>query len=132
MSGAFRGSKGGPTALQPDGNLQGDHYDMTRRRLVFEYVHKTVGYATVGLIIVALLTGLWAANAPNWMWLFIGGWLFLLLVIGTCLQIRGRAYDTYQAIWGEDLKHPGNTRPKQGFGVVRPSECPRFARENRD
>ncbi|ASJ73534.1 cytochrome b561 domain-containing protein [Granulosicoccus antarcticus] len=126
LSGLFRGTKGGATAPQSDGSLRGDHYDMTRRRLVFELVHKSVGYTTIGLIVVALLSGLWEANAPHWMWLCIGGWLSLLIVVAVFLQRRGYAYDTYQAIWGPDLEHPGNNMPKQGFGVVRPSECARF------
>lgn len=132
LSGIFRGNKGGPTELPVTGSLRGDHYDMTRRRLLFEFVHKSVGYTTMGLVLFALPSGLWAANAPNWMWLAIGGWLLLLLVTGICLQRRGRAYDTYQAIWGPDLSHPGNTLPKQGLGTVRPSESPHFKRENQD
>lgn len=132
VSGLFRGNKGGPDDLVAGGSLRGDHYDMTRRRLVFEFVHKTVGYTTLGLIVVALLTGLWAANAPNWMWLLIGGWLLLLLGVGIWLQLQGRAYDTYQAIWGPSLEHPGNVMPKQGIGVVRPSECSRFRQGKRD
>ncbi len=132
VSGIFRGSKGGPDEVQCGGSLRGDHYDMTRRRLMFEFVHKTVGYTTLGLIVFALLTGLWAANAPNWMWLAIGGWQVLLLGIGVRLQRQGRAYDTYQAIWGPDPEHPGNARPKQGIGVVRPSECSRFPVGKRD
>jgi hypothetical protein len=123
VSGLLRGTKGGPTAPQPDGSLRGDHYDMTRRRLAFEFAHKTMGYTIVGLIIVAVLTGLWAANAPIWMWLVIGGWWLLLIASGTWLQRHARAYDTYQAIWGPNTKHPGNMMPKQGFGMVRPSEC---------
>jgi len=132
VSGLFRGSKGGPTERQADGSLRGDHYDMSRRRLVFECVHKSVGYTTLGLIVFALLTGLWAANAPNWMWLGLGGWVSLLLTVGITLQRRGRAYDTYQAIWGPDPEHPGNRLPKQGMGVVRPSECARFTQEKAD
>ncbi len=132
LSGLFRGTKGGPTAPRPDGNLQGDHYNMTRRRLMFEFAHKTVGYITVGLVIVAVQTGLWAANAPVWMWLAIGGWWLLLMTFGIWLQRNGRAYDTYQAIWGPSAEHPGNLMSKQGFGMVRPSECPRFKPTKRD
>lgn len=132
VSGIFRGSKGGPGELHTQGSLRGDHYDMTRRRLLFEFFHKTVGYTALSLIIVALLTGLWAANAPRWMWLAIGGWLCLLVAVGTYLQLKGQAYDTYQAIWGPGAEHPGNVMPKQGIGVVRPSECARFSGENQD
>lgn len=132
LSGVFRGTKGGPTAPHPDGSLRGDHYDMTRKRLLFEFLHRTVGYTTVGLIIGAVLTGLWAANAPNWMWCAIIGWWLFMLTFGVWLQKSGRAYETYQAIWGPDPIHPGNMMPKQGIGIVRPSDCPRFAQKNGD
>lgn len=131
-SGLLRGTKGGPTAPSSDDGLRGDHYDMTRRRLAFEFVHKTVGYIALGLIIIAILTGLWGANAPVWMWLAISGWWLLLLGFGVWLQKKERAYDTYQAIWGAGLQHPGNVMPKQGYGTVRPSEIPRFKQREKD
>jgi len=126
VGGIFRGSRGGPSEQPLTGTERGDHYDMTQHRVMFEFVHKTVGYTTLGLITFALFTGLWAANAPIWMWLCIVGWICLLLIISITLQLRGYAYDTYQAIWGPDLQHPGNNLPKQGVGVVRPSESSRF------
>jgi hypothetical protein len=43
LGGWLRGSKGGPTDPRADGSLRGDHYDMTPRRLAFEYLHKTGG-----------------------------------------------------------------------------------------
>ena len=132
LSGTLRGTKGGPTSPNLDGSLRGDHYDMTPQRLVFEWVHKTVGYVVVCLIILSLQTGLWAANAPLWMWIGISGWWLLLIIIGIWFQRAGRAYDTYQAIWGPDPEHPGNTMAKQGIGVVRPSECPRFKTQKKD
>lgn len=132
LSGMMRGTKGGPTAPQADGSLRGDHYDMTRRRLLFECGHKTVGYTTLVLMMVAVFTGLWAANAPNWMWIAIGCWWLLLLGFAVWFQRRGLAFDTYQAIWGPSTKHPGNVMPKQGFGVVRPSESSHFVPTKKD
>jgi hypothetical protein len=126
LSGFLRGSKGGPTAPHPDGTLRGDHFDMTPRRLAFELIHKIVGYTALGLIIVTIVTGLWAANAPIWMWAAMTGWWGLLALVAVRLQRQSRAYDTYQAIWGDDAELPGNTMPKQGFGVMRPSEVSRF------
>lgn len=126
LSGFLRGSKGGPTAPHPDGSLRGDHYDMTRRRLVFEFVHKCVGYTALGLIVVAITTGLWAANAPKWMWIVISGWWAVLFVAAVYLQSKGRAIDTYQAIWGPDETLPGNQKSKQGVGITRPSDDPKY------
>ena len=106
LSGLFRGSKGGPT--DPRGRLRGDHYDMTRRRLLFERVHKTVGYAALLLSMMAVLTGMWQANAPRWMWMLIPGWWILLALLFGLFQRRGMVVDTYLALWGPDPAHPGN------------------------
>ncbi|MEO1649405.1 MAG: cytochrome b561 domain-containing protein, partial [Pseudomonadota bacterium] len=67
-SGWLRGTKGGPTHLGRDGSLSGDHYDMSLRRIAFEYYHKTVGYLGLSCAWAAILFGLWQANAPIWMW----------------------------------------------------------------
>lgn len=115
----LRGSKGGPTALAEDGSLRGDHYDMTLRRRVFEYVHKSVGYLAVAIATGAIVTGLWQANAPRWMWLVITLWWLIMLAAFAMLQRQGRAIDTYQAIWGPDTVHPGNQIPPIGWGIKR-------------
>lgn len=119
LLGYFRGSKGGPTAPAPDGSLRGDHYDMTPRRLAFERSHKTLGYMLLLLGCNAIALGLWLANAPRWMALLIGLWWAGLSILGLLLQRRGWAFDTYQAIWGPDLRHPGNRKPAQGWGMRR-------------
>jgi hypothetical protein len=119
VGGLLRGSKGGPTEPADDGSLVGDHYSMTRRRKIFERAHKTLGYLAVLLAFVALATGLWQANAPRWMAVVIALWWLLLIVVGGVLQRRGRAIDTYQAIWGPNPKHPGNAMPPFGWGVRR-------------
>lgn len=119
MLGFMRGSKGGPTSPAPDGSHHGHHYDMTPWRLMFEVLHKTIGYATILLAIVTILLGLWKANGPVWMWsVLVIWWVFLLVVFVTC-QKRGMAVDTYQAIWGPDASHPGNQRPSPGWGMRR-------------
>lgn len=115
----LRGSKGGPAAPAPDGSIRGDHYDMTPRRLAFEYAHKFGGYIALGLACGAITTGLWQANAPRWMWLVIGGWWIACITLFFVLQRRGLAFDTYQAHWGTDAAHPGNRRPPIGFGIRR-------------
>ena len=119
LGGWLRGTKGGPTAPAPDGSRRGDHYDMTRRRVLFELAHKTAGYALVGIASAGILSGLWLANAPVWMWLALGLWWTALIAAFAWLQRRGYALDTYQAIWGPDPRHPGNARPPIGWGIRR-------------
>ncbi|MEM8852711.1 MAG: cytochrome b561 domain-containing protein [Pseudomonadota bacterium] len=117
--GIFRGTKGGPTAPAPDGSLRGDHYDMTRRRVAFELAHKTIGTLLIALALAALVLGMWEANAPRWMWLALAVWWVGLAIAVLLLQRRGYAMDTYQAIWGPDPTHPGNSRRPIGWGVKR-------------
>lgn len=117
--GFLRGSKGGPTAPAPDGSLHGHHYDMTPWRVAFETLHKTIGYATLCLAVVTILLGLWKANGPLWMWLVLLVWWALLVAVFVVLQRRGMAVDTYQAIWGPSLEHPGNRRTAPGWGMHR-------------
>jgi hypothetical protein len=118
LAGWLRGSKGGPT--EPE--LRGDHYDMTRRRLIFEHLHKSVGYAALLLGLSAILSGLWLANAPRWMAVMLAAWWLALAAAAVILQRKGRAIDTYQAIWGPDAAHPGNRRARPGWGMRRPHQ----------
>ncbi len=122
LGGWLRGSKGGPTDPAPDGSLHGDHYAMTKRRLVFEYAHKSGGYLALAVACGAVITGLWNANAPVWMWLSLTLWWTGLLVFATVLQRKGQAIDTYQAIWGPDPVHPGNARKPIGLAITRPGK----------
>lgn len=122
LMGVLRGSKGGPTAPAPDGSLRGDHYDMTRRRRLFEAAHKAGGYVALALGVAVMLLGLWSANAPVWMWLALVSWWAVLVAAFVALQRRGMAIDTYQAIWGDDPGHPGNGMPPHGWGMRRPGD----------
>lgn len=117
--GIFRGSKGGPTAPASDGSTRGDHYDMTPWRVMFEWVHKTLGYLTLILATIAVLLGMWEANAPRWMWAAILPWYAGLIILCLLFEKQGRTLDTYQAIWGPDPKHPGNQRKPIGWRVRR-------------
>ena len=110
-----RGSKGGPTDVQ----MWGDHYDMTQHRLWFEAIHKTGGWLAIALALVTICFGLWAADAPRWMVLALTSWWVLLVIYGFRLQRNQRCIDTYQAIWGPSVEHPGNQRPKTGWGARR-------------
>jgi hypothetical protein len=112
-SGLVRGTKGGPTHT----TLRGDHYDMSPRRILFEYVHKNLGWIVIWLATAETYLGLWMVNAPRWMVLVISLWWLLFLVGFARLQTGGRCIDTYQAIWGPDPIHPGNRRRPIGWGI---------------
>ncbi|OED39347.1 cytochrome B [Chromatiales bacterium (ex Bugula neritina AB1)] len=116
--GYFRGSKGGPSKHLTDGCPEGDHYRMSKRRRVFEMVHKSAGYSTLLLSLVTVFTGLWMVNAPRWMWCVIIIWWCILVILFAVFQRRGMAFDTYQAIWGPEPAHPGNRLPV-GWGMNR-------------
>ncbi len=111
-----RGSKGGPTEPQ----MRGDHYDMTPHRLRFEGAHKAGGWLAVLLAVLTVILGLIAADAPRWMGLVLGVWWVALGFAAVCLERAGRCIDTYQAIWGPDMRHPGNQRPINGWRMRRP------------
>jgi Eukaryotic cytochrome b561 len=119
VGGWLRGSKGGPTSPAADGSFAGDHFDMTRRRRTFEYLHKTFGYVAITLACAVVVNGLWLVNAPRWMWLALALWWIVLAATWVSLQRRGRAIDTYQAIWGPSLDLPGNHLKPIGIGVHR-------------
>ncbi|MCV3274028.1 cytochrome b561 domain-containing protein [Roseobacter sinensis] len=124
LGGLLRGTKGGPTEPAEDGSLHGDHYSMTPRRLAFEYLHKGAGYLSLLLAAATILSGLWQANGPNWMWLALCLWWAGLVAAAAVLQHRGMAIDTYQAIWGPDPALPGNRRKPIGLGIRRIAPAP--------
>ncbi len=97
----LRGSKGGPSDAAKSLPLRGDHFDMTRRRRLFEWLHKRFGYAALMLAVLTTALGLLLVDAPRWMALLIGLWWLLLIAVFVWLQAKGRAIDTYTAIWGE-------------------------------
>jgi hypothetical protein len=120
----LRGTHGGPVdpftrKRRPRNLWPGDHFSMTSRRVIFEYVHKAAGYLLLALTVLALCTGLVTADAPRWMLLALGLWWLVMAGIFVWLQRAGRCIDTYQAIWGPDPELPGNRRRPIGFGVVR-------------
>lgn len=115
LSGVLRGSKGGP--VDDDGRpnplekIRGDHYHMTLRRRIFEFVHKTGGYLAVLAGCAAVALGLVAVGAHWVAWLAFACWLGALTGWFTRLQKSGRWVDTHVAIWGPDKRHPGQPRP---------------------
>lgn len=108
VGGLVRGTTGGPTRPAADGSIRGDHYDMTRRRKLFEHIHKTIGYMALFSGCVTIVTGLWLLNAPRWMWIIMVSWWLILIGIVAVLQRKSLAIGTYEAIWGPDSCHPGN------------------------
>lgn len=125
FSGFWRGSKGGgSTPWRADSSadeLRGDHYDMSDRRRLFEYVHKIVGTAAILAAVVTIAMGLIVADAPRWMSVMLVLWWLALASLAMYWQREGRCIDTYQAIWGPDLIHPGNRIPAIGWGIRRHS-----------
>ncbi|GAB0117841.1 cytochrome b561 domain-containing protein [Acidisoma sp. 7E03] len=116
LAGLFRGTKGGPT----EATLRGDHYDMTPRRVAFEYLHKSLGWLLLMLAVGEVFLGLWMVNAPRWMAVVITLWWCVFLAVFVWAQRRGLCIDTYQAIWGPATEHPGNLRRRPiGWGVRR-------------
>jgi len=107
----LRGSKGGPDNINawPDSPVKrGDHYDRTRRRLIFEQIHIVLGYTTLGLAFVTTTLGLYESEAPRWMWVTLVLWWSLVILRFLQLQRRNTHIQTYQAIWGQAREHPGN------------------------
>jgi hypothetical protein len=108
----FRGSKGGPTAAGADParpeTWRGDHYDMTRRRQIFEECHKTFGWVAVGLALVTVLLGLKLLGWPMSLLWLVAALLAVEVGLFALLARKSRRINTYQAIWGPDRRHPGN------------------------
>ncbi len=117
--GLLRGTRGGPKMRHHQGALRGDHYDMTSRRIVFERVHKSVGYLAIAVAWTATVAGLWHVNAPIWIWLLTTGWWACMCIFAVYLQKQHRAIDTYQAIWGTNPELVGNKLPIIGIGIHR-------------
>lgn len=115
FGGLLRGSKGGPTGAR----MRGDHYDMSVRRVVFEWLHKGIGWSSLPIAMATIGVGLALADAPRWMPLLLGAWWLMLAALALALQQAGLCIDTYQAIWGPDPRHPGNRRQPIGWGITR-------------
>jgi len=102
----LRGSKGGPTDVTP----RGDHYDMTRRRRIFEAAHKLIGVVALLAAAATIATGLDIAAAPAPLPVATGALIAGLLAVAAWLELSGHHVDNYIALWGTDPSHPGNRR----------------------
>lgn len=111
VSALFRGSHGGRyyEIADPDdpNTWEGDHYSMTRRRRRMESYHKTTGFLTLVCAAGAVGSGLSQYPMPSLAIFLIASSLGLFLV---CLyrEHRGKRYDTYRAVFGNDPDHPYN------------------------
>lgn len=85
---------------------RGDHYDMTRRRLMFEGWHKRAGYLAFVLALPTIWLGAELIDAPGW----VQALPVLSLVAYAAAFVRltrlRRRVDTWTAIWGPSVR-PG-------------------------
>jgi hypothetical protein len=119
-----RGTHGGPInpftrKPRPPEEWPGDHFSMTRRRVFFEHSHKALGWLLQLAALIAILTGLYKADAPRWMGVAMTAWWLAVAIVSAVLQVQGRCIDTYQAIWGLDPQLPGYRRQPIGWGITR-------------
>lgn len=112
ISGVLRGSKGGPVSdngiPNPPHKVRGDHYDMTLYRRVFEVAHKNGGYISLALGFAAILLGVQHAGMHWIVSVVFILWCCIITGKFVYLQKNGRWVATYHAIWGMDVRHPGN------------------------
>ncbi len=106
VSSGLRGSKGGPTGEFADPadplTWRGDHYDMTRRRRLFEGWHRTFGYVSMALACCAVWTGASLAFPAAWPAALMVAALAGFAAAFARLTRKGRRVDTWLAIWGPD------------------------------
>jgi len=89
----------------------GDHYDMTPRRRRFEAYHKTAGYCAGFFAVGAVASGLMQYPMPvlEAVTLFV---IVLIVSASVILEYRGRRYDTYRSVFGNEPDHPHNVNRK--------------------
>lgn len=111
ISSLFRGTHGGRyynNADPSDPNAwEGDHFSMTKRRRRFEAYHKTAGYFTGFCAAGAVGSGLMNYPMPG-LAVTILVTSVLLLIVCVYREYRGKRFDTYRAVFGNDPEHPYN------------------------
>jgi hypothetical protein len=109
--GWLRGTHGGRNYYTADPNepatWRGDHYDMTRRRRIFEAYHKTAGYFVYFFAAGAVATGLIQYPIPG-LGEFIIAVVLAAFVASIVLEYKGYRYDGYRAAHGYNPEHPFN------------------------
>lgn len=115
IAGWLRGTHGGKYyyTADPDNPATwfGDHYNMTRRRRIFEAYHKNAGYFAAFCALAAVASGL--SHYPLRWFLPVVIVLFLLvLAVAAVLDFKGVRYDGYKAAHGTDPENPFNKERK--------------------
>ncbi len=120
ISAWLRGSKGGPTDPSADPNdpttWQGDHFDMTVRRRLFEIWHKQLGYVVLFLALIAAWQGLESIAAPLWIKALPWSAASIFLILFHHFTHQGRRFDTHAAIFGSKPKpncHPAKRKKRE-------------------
>jgi hypothetical protein len=111
VSAWLRGSHGGryyytAEADKPE-TWHGDHFSMTPRRRRFESYHKTAGYFTMFCAAGAIGSGLMQYPMPA-LAAGIALTTVVFLIVSLYREHRGKRYDTYRAVFGNDPDHPFN------------------------
>jgi len=111
VSSWLRGTHGGRyyyTAKPDDPSTwHGDHFSMTPRRRLFEAFHKNVGYFAVLFALGAVASGLTQFPMPMLTGIMLAC-VCAIIVLCVVLEHRGRRYDSYRAVFGNDPDHPYN------------------------
>lgn len=111
MGGWLRGKHGGKnyyTAIPDDPTTWfGDHYNMTKRRRIFEAYHKTAGYFIYFFASAAVGTGMMQYPIPV-LPLFIITVVLVAFLITIILEYKGYRYDGYRAAHGYTMDAPFN------------------------
>ncbi|MFV2035397.1 MAG: hypothetical protein ACC631_09880 [Halocynthiibacter sp.] len=115
ISSWMRGRHGGRfyATADPDGpsTWHGDHFNMTRRRRLFETYHKTAGYFAMFTAVGAVASGLMQFPMPVLaIGLLLAGLIIFILVVR--LEHAGRRYDSYRAVFGYHPENPHNKARK--------------------
>lgn len=89
----------------------GDHFNMTPRRRMFEAYHKTAGYFAGFFAVGAVATGLMQYPMPTLTGVMMITAL-VVLVLCIVLEHQGRRYDGYRSVFGNNPDHPYNKARK--------------------
>ena len=111
VSSWFRGRHGGmyyytATSGDPE-SYKGDHYNMTKRRRLFEAYHKTAGYVTGFFAFGAVGSGFMQFPLPG-LAVVVFGLIVVTVAAWMFLHYKGRQHDGYRAVFGYGLEHPYN------------------------
>jgi len=111
----FRGTHGGRYYYTADPNdpstWSGDHFNMTPRRRMFEAFHKNVGYFAGFFAVGAVASGL-MQFPMSVLTVVMLATVFAIIVLCILLEFKGRRYDTYRSVFGNNPDHPYNKARK--------------------